>query len=262
MRIIDCHCHVYPHKIAEKAVASIGMFYDVPMGQDGTAETLFKQGTEAGITDFLIHSVATTPQQVKAVNEFVKSEVDKHPGSFIGFGTLHPDSEDQEGDVEHLIELGLKGVKVHPDFIKCAVDDPRFMKIYEIVRGRIPICMHTGDYRYDYSNPNRLKVVLESFPDLLVIGAHFGGWSMWEKASEQLYTYDNLIVDCSSSLAWITPEVAVKCVRLYGSERVLFGTDFPMWIPGEEMERFNRLKLTDEERENIFHLNAERILGF
>ena len=133
MRIIDCHCHVYPHKIAEKAVASIGKFYDVPMGQDGTAETLFRQGTEAGITDFLIHSVATTPQQVKAVNEFVKSEVDKHPGSFIGFGTLHPDSEDQEGDVEHLIELGLKGVKVHPDFIKCAVDDPRFMKIYEII---------------------------------------------------------------------------------------------------------------------------------
>ena len=57
MRIIDCHCHVYPHKIADKAVRSIGAFYDIPMDLDGTTETLIKKGSKAGITDFLIRFI-------------------------------------------------------------------------------------------------------------------------------------------------------------------------------------------------------------
>ena len=40
--------------------------------------------------------------------------------------------------------------------------------------------MHTGDYRYDNSNPNRVLPVLKAYPKLTLIGAHFGGWSVWE----------------------------------------------------------------------------------
>lgn len=262
MRIIDCHCHVYPGKVADRAVSAIGGFYGIPMRYDGTTDTLLKKGGEAGVTDYLIHSVATTPMQVRSANEFLMAEVESHDGKFMGFGTLHPDSEDPEGDVEHLIGLGLKGVKIHPDFIKRRVDDPGFMRMFEIIEGRLPICIHTGDYRYDNSNPNRMKRVLKAFPGLLVIGAHYGGWSIWEQASDELHGFDNLIVDCSSSLAFITSEKATEITRLYGSERVLFGSDYPMWTPADELERLRKLSLTQQELENILYKNAERLLGF
>ena len=108
----------------------------------------------------------------------------KHPGRFIGVGTLHPDSADIKGDIEHLVSLGLKGVKLHPDIQGFKIDDYRCLKIYELCEeNRLPILMHTGDSRYDYSNPNRLLPVLKIYTELTVIGAHFGGWSIWETAS-------------------------------------------------------------------------------
>ena len=50
-------------------------------------------------------------------------------------------------------------------------------------------------------------------------------------------------------------------IRAHGVEKFLFASDFPMWDHEEELERFNRLDLTDEEREMIFHKNAEKLLG-
>ena len=119
--------------------------------------------------------------------------------------------------------------------------------------------LHTGDYRYDLSNPNRVIPILEQYPYLTVIGAHFGGWSIWEEATRFLCKYINFFVDCSSSLYAISPEVANELIHVYGVERVLFGTDYPLWTPEEEIERFMKIDLTEEERENIFYNNAAKL---
>ena len=49
-------------------------------------------------------------------------------------------------------------------------------------------------------------------------------------------------------------------IRAHGVDKFLFASDFPMWDHEGELERFNRLDLTEEEREMIFHKNAERLL--
>lgn len=49
--------------------------------------------------------------------------------------------------MEHLLELGLKGVKLHPDMQGFALNDPKAMKLYELVGGRVPFLLHTGDPR-------------------------------------------------------------------------------------------------------------------
>ena len=257
--IVDCHCHIYPEKIASKAVESIGAFYDIPMCLDGRCETLLKEGAAAGTTHFMIFSVATTPKQTKSINEFIAREADAHPGLMTGLGTVHPDSEDLAGDIRHIKELGLRGIKLHPDFQRFGIDEKRCLKIYELCEGELPVLFHTGDHRYDYSNPNRVKPILEAFKGLTVIGAHLGGWSVWEKAAEELAGYENFFVDSSSSLFALTPERATEIIKLYGADRVVYGTDFPMWKPDEEIKRFNRLDLTEEERDKIFGRNADKL---
>ena len=260
-KIIDAHCHVYPQKIAQKAVHATDLFYEMPCDSpyDGTTDTLLNIKKESGISRFLIQSVATTPHQVHSINTFIADEVAAHPDSFTGLGTLHPDSERIAEDVEELIALGLHGVKLHPDIQKFAVDDEKCMPIYEYCRGRLPILMHTGDKRYDFSNPDRLLRVLRAFPDLTVIGAHLGGWSIWDEASRTLGGIDNLYVDTSSTIGFIGFEKAREYTRRFSADKLLFGTDYPMWRPQDEVRYLLNMDFTDVEYEKIFHENAEKV---
>ena len=261
-KIIDAHCHIYPDKIAEKAAAATCDFYNgLGSTLDGTVATLSKEAERAGIEHCIVQSVATTPKQVSSINNFIATSVHESEGKFTGLGTLHPDSEDVKADIDEIISLGLKGVKLHPDIQKFKIDDYRMLKIYELCEGKLPLLIHTGDHRYDFSNPNRMMPILDIYKDLTVIGAHFGGWSIWEEATEKLSEYKNFYVDCSSALYAMTPERAKELIMAYGTNRVLFGTDYPMWKPEEEIERFMQIELTEKEREDIFYNNASKLLN-
>lgn len=260
--VIDAHCHVYPEKIALKAVAGTDNFYGVRSFGDGTVANMLKNGKAAGIDHFIVQSVATTPKQVNSINEFIASTVKGNEDILTGLGTLHPESEDQEGDVRRVLELGLKGVKLHPDIQNFKIDDYRCLKIYELCeKYGLPILMHTGDYRYDNSNPNRLLPVLQIYNNLTVIGAHFGGWSIWEEASRKLAGIPNFYVDCSSSMGFIDLDTIRRCINNYGADRVLFGTDYPMWSPAEELDRLFSLGLSEEEYRMILSENAKKLFG-
>ncbi len=259
--IVDCHCHVYPDKIAEKAVESIGRFYDLAMFYDGKTSTLIEYGSAVGVKHYIIFSVATTPAQVQSINKYIAETVAASDGLMTGLGTLHPDSENIEADIEQIIALGLKGVKMHPDFQKFRINDEKCDKIYSLCQGRLPVYLHTGDSRYGFSNPDNMSPVLERYTDLTVIGAHFGGWSCWREAAEKLSKYKNFYVDCSSSFDWLTPEEAKELVRIYGADKVLFGTDFPMWSHEKEIEFFKAMKLTSEEEKKILYENAVKLFS-
>lgn len=261
--VTDSHCHIYPEKIASKAVNGTDNFYDAHSVGSGTTENLLKLGSEAGIDHFIVQSVATTPKQVASINNFIAEEVKKSGGRFTGLGTMHPDSEDLRGDIEHLISLGLHGVKLHPDIQQFKIDDYRCLKIYELCeKHKLPILMHTGDYRYDYSNPNRLVPILQIYTDLVVVGAHFGGWSIWEEASNELSNFKNFYVDCSSSFPYLEMETAKKIIDRYTPDHVLFGTDYPMWSPKNELETFLNLNLSEDDNKKILSENARKIYKF
>lgn len=260
MTIIDAHTHIYPQKISEAAVQSISDFYGISMFGDGTIETLLSAGSEAGISKFLVHSVATTPQQVERINNFLAGEIQNHPDQLIGFMALHPDMEDPDAEIARAMSLGFKGIKLHPDFQKFAIDDPKAFAIYEAAQGKLPILFHIGDYRYNFSHPTQLATVLDNFPKLQVIGAHFAGWSEWDDAAKYLKTY-RLWVDSSSSSYSLPPEKIRKMIDVFGTDFVLFGTDYPMWGPKKELEILNSLGLTEDELEKIFFKNASELLN-
>lgn len=260
-KVINAHCHIYPKKIASHAVMGIKTFYNLNMSLNGTVDDLIRDGKKVGVTHYLVHSVATTPKQVRSINEFISEEVNAHSDLFTGFGTLHPDSDDIEGDFEHLLELGLKGVKLHPDFQKFALNDESGFKLGEVIdNAKVPLMLHCGDYRYNYSNPEQLKPFLKKFPDILVIGAHFAGWSLWEKATKELAGTPNLVVDLSSSLYKLSSETAKRLIYSYGVDKVLWGSDYPMWESESEMKLFDKIGLDSEEEKMILYENAARIL--
>ena len=261
MEIINSHAHIYPEKIAKKATETIGVFYDIEMHMPaGTADRLIEDGRSAGVSRYVVHSVATTAHQVRSINEFIKREVEAHP-EFIGFITLHQDLSEEEvvSEVEWAIENGFKGIKLHPDFQKFNIDDECAEKFYRAASGKLPVLFHTGDDRYDYSKPERLVRMAKKYPELDFIAAHFGGYRCW--ADYSLYKgLSNVYFDTCSSLAFIEPEAAKEMIDTLGADRFFFATDFPMWDTVGELERFNKIDLTEEEREMIFSGNIKRLL--
>lgn len=262
MEIIDAHAHIYPEKIAKKATDTIGVFYDIKMEMPaGTAERLIEDGARAGISRYVVHSVATTAHQVRSINEFIKSEMEAHP-EFIGFITLHQDlsEEEVEREVAWALANGFKGIKLHPDFQKFNIDDENAEKFYRAASGKLPILFHVGDDRYDYSKPARLVRMAKKYPTLTFIAAHFGGYRCWEDAV--LYRgLTNVYFDTCSSLPFLSPEKAKELIDLLGADRFFFATDFPMWDATHELERFSQIPLSESEREMIFSGNIKRVLG-
>lgn len=260
--IYDCHAHIYPQKIAIKAATAIGDFYHTPMYGDGTPDMLVEQGKAAGISRFLVHSVATVPHQVASINRFILGEVEKHP-EFIPFMTLHQDltADEIEQEVEWAIQNGFKGIKLHPDFQKFAINSPEAQKMYQVVGGRLPFLLHTGDKRYNYSHPQYLAEMAKKYPDTRFVGAHFGAWSCWDWGYDCYRGLDNVWFDTSSSLFWFAAEDAAKRILDLGVDRYFFGTDYPMWSAAEEVERFLKLPLTEDAREKIFAKNLHDFLA-
>ena len=261
MEIIDAHAHIYPAKIAQKATDTIGVFYDIKMEMPaGNADKLIEDGSRVGISRYVVHSVATTAHQVRSINEFIKQEKETHP-EFIGFITLHQDLTEEEvkTEIDWAKENGFKGIKLHPDFQKFNIDDENAEKFYKLASNRLPILLHMGDDRYEYSKPYKLVKMAKKYPDTTFIAAHFGGYRCWDDAV--LYKgLNNVYFDTCSSLPFITPQKAKEIIDMLGVDKFFFATDFPMWDAKNELERFNKIPLTDIEREMIFSANIKKLL--
>lgn len=257
--VIDMHAHIFPDKIAERAVESIGKYYNISMSGPGTVDGLLKAGSRIGVSKYVVHSSATHVEQVMTINDYVFSVQSSH-NNLVGFGTLHPDLQDVELEVERIISMGLHGIKLHPDFQGFNIDDAAMLPVYKTIEGKLPVLIHMGDENKDSSSPVRLAGILDLFPGLEVIAAHFGGYSMWDESSEYLIGR-NLYMDTSSTLPFLDPGKAVEMIRKHGVHKMLFGSDYPMWDHEEELERFLKLDLTEEERRAILYKNAQKLLN-
>ena len=275
MPVIDIHTHIYPAKIAAKATAAVGAFYDDPLFAEevaaaqaaaglepdawGTPEQLLAAAESTPVTHFAVLGVATKPSQVESVNNFLIGQCEAHP-EFIGFASMHQDFENPEAELRRVKDAGLVGIKIHPDIQGVDLDDPRLMEVYAACeRLDLAVTLHTGDYRHDGSHPRRLVNVLHTFPRLRVNGAHFGGWSIYDLAVEYL-EHERCFMDASSSFAFLGKRRVRELIELYGPERIMFGSDFPMASPATEYANLLSLELPAKAFEQVTHRTAEEFL--
>lgn len=258
-RIIDIHAHVYPEKIASKAVKSIGDFYKLDMvAKEGTVTELKNLAAQANVVKIVIHSVATSKRQVFSINNFV-STATNNDNIFLPFATLHPDmsKEELQKEIARFDSLQMKGIKLHPDFQEFAIDGKEAYLLFEQLDGKYPIQMHTGDARKNFSKPYQMVKAAKDFPHLRFIAAHLGGYSEWD--DYRLYeNLENVWFDCSSSLTFLPKEKAARIIEFLGVDKVMFGTDFPMWGYEGELGLLNSLPLRSEDLQKILFDNANK----
>lgn len=255
-KIIDFHTHAFPEAIERGAVANLEKHYSLNIPRKGDMKHLLISAKECGIEKIVVHSGATLWRQVENFNDWIAQNTGDN---IIGFGTIHPDHPDCIGEIRRIKEIGLRGLKLHPDFQRFNIDDPRMYPIYESLEPDFPVLMHLGDEKLDYSSPRRMAKILDLFPNMTVIGAHLGGYGRWNEARKYLVG-KNIYLDTSSALWRLSSQEAVSIVRAHGADKVVFGTDYPIASHWDELNRFLSLPLTEEERRKILWDNAAKIL--
>lgn len=261
-RMIDSHTHIFPDALAARAVEQLKGRSGETAYLDGTARGLEESMRRNGIAYSVTQPVSTKPSQAVSINRFC---IELKSDGLIQFGTLHPDYEDNAGEVRRLREAGIKGVKFHPDYQQFYVDDERMFPVYRLMADAGLIAFfHAGvDIGLEppyHGLPDRLARVLHAFPDLVVVAAHFGGFKMWDEVEEHLIGR-NLYLDTSFTLSFLPAERFVRMARKHGIEKVLFGTDSPWADQGTEVGLLEATGLTDEELDVVFYDNAARLLG-
>ena len=263
---IDIHTHAFHPKIAHKAVDHLNSFYSITCSGDGTIANLLERESEAGLEKCVVLCAATAPAQVIPANNYAISLQKEHPDQVIAFGTVHPGYDNWENELARIKAAGIRGIKLHPDFQSFWLDDPRLLPIFEAAQKDFVFEIHIGDRTSPEKNPScpyKLASILRQFPGIRVIAAHFGGYRMWSHALEVFSDnrFENLWFDTSSTTPFATPELAHKLLNTFPRERILFGTDWPLYDPVEELQRLQTLGgLSDSEMEIIMS-NASTLLA-
>lgn len=259
--IVDGHVHVWPDRIAERALGSPGD--GLRRFGDGTVASATAAFDRAGVDLGVCLAVADTPERLESANRFVGS---LDPRRFVGFGSVHP-ARSPEENVASLRENGLRGVKVHPLFQGFALDDRRLYDVLEALEGEFVAVFHVGpehpgDPRGALATPAMIRDIAQAFPRLDVVAAHLGGYHAFDEALEVVNGLDvHLDTSWPPGIASLDPARVRSAIERHGADRVVFATDWPMADPETEIASIRALGLSDEDTDAVLGGNFARLLG-
>lgn len=263
--IIDFHTHIFPDAIANRTITTLEKVSGIKATTNGTLNGLLQSMEKTGIDMSVILPVVTKPSQFESVNLFAQSVNEQYGGKLLSFGGIHPDCEDYKGKLRYIKELGLCGIKLHPDYQGVMIDDVRYMNIIEYASelGLI-VSTHAGlDNAFPdlvHCPPDRMRKVIDTIkPEKLVV-AHYGGWKRWEEAYEYLAD-TNVYFDTAVTLDYIEQDMFLKIWEKHDKTKVLFATDSPWSDPARIIAKVHDLPITQAEKSAIFADNAKKLLA-
>ena len=277
--IIDFHSHVYPDKIAPHALAHMQALSHNAFSINGTAAALKASMAKAGICHNVILPVATNPDKVPHINNVSIQSTGKD--GLIYFGCIHPDFPDYKQELKRLSENGINGIKIHPLYQGTDIDDIRYLRILGTAAelGMI-VVIHSGlDPAFPgdvHAAPKMTRHALEQIGPMKMVCAHMGGLFNWDDVLTYLAP-TNVYIDTSFALGKMIPaeenyyteeelqlltdDEFCNMVKVFGPDRVLFGTDSPWNDQKATVDAINALPLSDDTKAHIFYQNAQKLLG-
>ena len=282
MRIIDFHTHTFPERMAEAALDTLQKESESRAHTDGTVKGLRDSMDKAGIDVSIVLPVVTNPIKASSMNNYAARQNEDFDTTHIfSIGGIHPDTPDVKNVIKEAAHLGLKGLKLHPDYYGVMFDDIRMKRIIDTASEQgLFIITHAGMDIGLYppiccTIDSILNVIKDVRPEILIL-AHMGGWMNWEEVTERLAPVisKGIYLDTAFSIGeieWINPEDHKDyhqmsdeqfriMVKAFGAERILFATDSPWADQTDYVNRINNMGLGRDELEMIFYKNAEKIL--
>lgn len=286
--IVDIHTHTFPDRIAAGAIGALSREAHIISHTDGTINGVLSSMDEANIDVSVVVPVATSPSQVVKVNDSSIRNNEKYfdeaattsARRVLSFGCIHPEFADYRAELRRISEHGIRGIKLHPVYQKCDIDDIKFLRIIDCAaENGLIVLTHAGiDIGFPgvvHCSPQMCRNVWKKIGDFKFILAHMGGWTNWDEVPYHLAD-TGVYLDTSFSSESIEPlddgywddkdtrmmdaDQYMEIIRAFGPDRILFGSDSPWTDQKRSREFIEKLPLSGDELRLILGGNAERIL--
>lgn len=263
----------YPERLI--SVDGLKLAYEMS-GLGGFISALRKSTPDRMLRDMKLNNVSrAVVLQINTENcdssEDMKNIISEY-NEFITFGSIHPHDSDIKKKIDKNIDYGVKGWKIAPHIIDMNIDDDKTVKLLkQIWETKLPVISCSGlafpedmigkipkkmRRNLETQNIKRFYNLLRAIPEMAFIFSH-GGIYQTNELIELMKLYPNTYVEISTQ----QPENIKTLIDKLGSERILYGTDYPAF--NHAFSIVSVLRATDSyiERKNIFAENAKRLLN-
>lgn len=266
--IIDFHTHVFPDKIAEKTIPYLMEKGSIPSYGNGTLDNLKTKMKESKTDISVVLPICTKPSQFESVNRF--AEFLNSQDNIFSFGGIHPDCENKRDKLEYLKSRGFKGIKLHPDYQDTYINED---KSFELIKTAVDLDMYVSIHAgVDVAYPNDVHCTPKESAKLLeriyngketeprIIFAHLGGIDLYDDVEKYLVGKP-VYFDLAVILSLAPKEQIERIINNHGADKILYASDYPWSELKDNVRIMNSLNISDNQKELIFHKNAEKILG-
>lgn len=279
IRVTDCHVHVHPWRdmpddiveVLKRGQQDIDLLMEAIYDPALLLRMMDEDGIDrVGLVNYPSPDVMRTDWRI---NEHAARYSAADPARLLPFGGVHPRyTSDPAGDVDALIDLGVRMLKLHPNHQQMTANAytdglEALGKIYRRCEERgLPVLIHTGTSifpraRNKFGNPLELDDVALDFPDLQIVLAHGGRPFYMGEAFFVLRRHRNVWFDLSGIPPKALLEYFPKLAEL--EHKLLWGTDWPS--PGvtrmrRNVDQFLELPLSDSLKRAALETNPERLL--
>lgn len=279
-KLIDWHMHVWmAEQLGPQWGPQLQSRYREPVGDMATFELVDQARSEAGVEAAVMIALKSQMLELNISNEFIAEYVGLHPETTIGIASVDPNQRTAVDELRYAVNtLGLQGLKLSPPYQGFHPHSPEAWRVFQAADDLgLPIIFHQGSVftrggTLEYANPILLDKVARSFDNLRIIFAHVGQpW--YTEVVAMMYKHPTMYADISARFhrPWQLHNILLAA-RDYGvSDRILFGSDFPVLTPAfcvEQLKRINELTegklptLSPEFIDGILYERPLSLVGF
>jgi uncharacterized protein len=281
VRVIDAHTHVFPASFIRDRVsmcdrdAWFDQLYRNPKALLVDAETLLESMDRAGIDRAVICGFPWRDAGIcDDHNAYMADAVRRYPDRLSWIGIVTPGHEKRAAAVaDDLLEEGACGLgEFNMDAQGFEFETPGTLDDAFAVCSAAgkPVMAHVSEpvgHLYPgkgTATPDRLLRLVERFPNLTIVAAHWGGglpfYELMPEVREQI---KNVVYDSAASTYLYSFAVFRTVIDIVGPEKVLFASDYPVLRQRGFLERVSSSAQwrTHAERDAVLAENAARIYG-
>ena len=279
MRCIDLHCHPNTEPWYRANAPYIDPLREYwkrpwrPQEPAQVADEVRAAGVEAVLVAFDTQTVTGLPP---CSNDHVAEMRDTFPDAFVqAWAAVDPwkgalaISEARRA----IEELHMVGFHFHPICGDFSVDDPRLDPLFHaIAELGVPVLVDVGTtgmgagvpgglgHRIGNARPAAVDDLAARYGNMTVVAAH-PGWPWTEEMMAVALHKGNVYWDTSGWSPRHLPESLKHDIPRRLRDRMMFGSDYPSLSHARLLDEWKDLGLDAGTREQLFHRNAERVLG-
>ena len=216
-------------------------------------------------------------------NQWLSAEIAGRP-RLRGFGVIDFARPDLPGQVRRIAELGLRGIKLHPNIQQFAINCPQAMEVYGAAQEiGLFLSFHTGIHHFDLRKTSLLHFdeLARTFPRLRFSLEHMGGYHFFNEALAVLANHfpppwleykcrifaglASVFTQHYNRFWYIRPDQIMEIIAQSSVEQVIFGLDFPYYQEKEiriALQTIAQLPVDEPARAKILGLNLQREIGW